>query len=229
MKILKVLFIVISFLIIFPFFSENSLNIYPKIEGTHHDFTINPHMNEDNLCRVCHTPHHANTDVINSPLWNHALTSASYQIYTSPTIDATIGQPSGTSKLCLSCHDGTVAYDSYGGNTGSKYLSWDWQMGHIGTDLRFEHPISFSYTTALANADGKLEDPSTASSGLGGTIAEDLLENDRMECSTCHDVHVSRKTVSGCNGCHRVPGREPSLSIRIPNDNSALCLTCHKK
>jgi hypothetical protein len=102
-------------------------------------------------------------------------------------------------------------------------------MGHIGTDLRFEHPISFSYSSALALADGGLEDPSTTMSGLGGTIAEDLLDDGYMECTSCHDVHVPRKTVSGCNGCHRVPGREPSLSIRIPNEKSALCLTCHKK
>ena len=102
-------------------------------------------------------------------------------------------------------------------------------MGHVGTDLTHEHPISFEYSTALAKADGGLEDPATAPSGLSGTIAEDLLQNGFMECSSCHDVHVARKTVDGCNGCHRVPGREPSLSIRVPNEKSALCLTCHKK
>jgi len=218
-------------LIIFPFFSENSLNIYPKIEGTHHDFTINPHMNEDNLCRVCHTPHHANTDVINSPLWNHALTSASYQIYTSPTIDATIGQPSGTSKLCLSCHDGTVAIDSYGGRNGTNHMM-SWHMGYLGTDLKNDHPISFEYNSALAAADKGLEDPSIASSGLGGTIEEDLLFNGRLECSSCHDVHVSRNT-QGCNGCHNMGGGAPflkqTLSLRVDNTNSAFCLTCHKK
>ncbi|MEN8191398.1 MAG: cytochrome c3 family protein [Bacteroidota bacterium] len=229
MKLMKVLTMALFYLLISPFISKNNLDIYSSgIEGTHHDFTRSP-LNYDEICKVCHTPHNANMEIPNSPLWNHEITQATYELYNSPTIDAAIGQPNGDSKLCLSCHDGTVAYDSFGGNTGTKYLSWDWQMGNIGVDLTHEHPISFTYNTALAEADGELADPSSTPSGLGGTIAEDMLDNGQMQCSTCHDVHVERKTVDGCNGCHRVPGREPSLSIRIANENSALCLTCHKK
>src|SRR4051794_13053211 len=60
---------------------------------------------ESEVCLFCHTPHRAGE----LPLWNHFLSSATYTPYSSSTIRATVGQPSGASKLCLSCHDGTVA------------------------------------------------------------------------------------------------------------------------
>lgn len=45
----------------------------------------------------------------------------------------------------------------------------------LGTDLSNDHPVSFIYDTTLSNTDGGLKDPSSANSGLGGTIQEDLL------------------------------------------------------
>jgi len=46
----------------------------------------------------------------NSQLWNHQMSSVTnYIVYTSPTLKAVVGQPDGSSRLCLSCHDGTVA------------------------------------------------------------------------------------------------------------------------
>ncbi|MDP2364722.1 MAG: cytochrome c3 family protein, partial [Ignavibacteria bacterium] len=81
-----------------------------------------------------------------------------------------------------------------------------------------------------AVADGKLNDPSITPSGLGGTIEDDLLgEGGMLSCTTCHDVHVSRNT-QGCIGCHSVhPFVTRTLSLRIPNEGSQLCLTCHNK
>lgn len=198
------------------------------IKDSHHDFSV-VSWSGGRVCVVCHTPHNANTDVPGSPLWNHQLTSATFQLYHSSTLDAFPGQPTGKSKLCLSCHDGTVAMDSYGGNTsGTRFTSF----GNFGTDLRHNHPISFTYNTALANADGELHDPSVRLTGLGGTIEEDLLDNGSLECTSCHDVHVSRNT-QGCVGCHNVhaPGgvETKTLSLRISNDGSAFCLTCHNK
>src|SRR3954451_17667369 len=61
---------------------------------------------ETEICIFCHTPHRGTGE---TPLWNHALSSATYTPYTSSTIKAAVGQPTGASKLCLSCHDGTVA------------------------------------------------------------------------------------------------------------------------
>src|SRR4051812_41640981 len=62
-------------------------------------------VTESEVCIFCHTPHRAGQ----SPLWNHTLSAATYIPYSSSTTKAAIGQPTGASKLCLSCHDGTVA------------------------------------------------------------------------------------------------------------------------
>jgi predicted CXXCH cytochrome family protein len=123
-----------------------------------------------------------------------------------------MGQPDGSSKLCLSCHDGTVALENFGGvTTGTTEITGDALMG---TDLSNDHPVSFTYNTALATADGELEDPSTGLSGLGGTIDDDMLISGKMQCSSCHDVH----NTAGIN-----------YMLLKSNSASALCLTCHIK
>ncbi|HJV92252.1 MAG TPA: hypothetical protein VJ572_02200, partial [Azonexus sp.] len=71
---------------------------------------------ETQICVFCHTPHGANTGA--TPLWNRKVAGSgytqSYVLYDSNTLDAkqvqgSLDQPGGSSKLCLSCHDGTVA------------------------------------------------------------------------------------------------------------------------
>ena len=183
---------------------------FAQIGGSAHDFSNDTWNSTGEMCIVCHTPHNAITGT--AVLWNHQATVASFTLYTSTTLDATVGQPAGNSKLCLSCHDGTVALENFGGvTTGTNTISGG---ALIGTDLSDDHPISFDYTTALATTDGGLFDPSTASSGLGGTIAADILFGNSMECATCHDVHNA--------------AGNPSL-LTITNAASALCLTCHSK
>ena len=62
---------------------------------------------ETEICVFCHTPHNANPAV---PLWNQTLSAGvDLPAYTSTTMKATVGLPTGSSKLCLACHDGTVA------------------------------------------------------------------------------------------------------------------------
>lgn len=184
-----------------------------QITGSAHDFSGATSWNTTGeICVVCHAPHNGNTSVADAPLWNHAVTAATYTLYESGTLDATVGQPTGASKLCLSCHDGTVAVDNFGGETGgTNFVDAAFQ---VGTALGDDHPISFTYNTALATADGDLADPSTALSTLGGTIAADMLINDVMHCSSCHDVHNQYG--------------EAHL-LKLDNGGSALCLTCHTK
>ncbi|RMF07894.1 MAG: cytochrome C [Candidatus Neomarinimicrobiota bacterium] len=182
------------------------------IQGTSHDFSQYTPSGE--ICVVCHTPHNANTDVPNSPLWNHQVTSQTFTPYSTTSLDAEVGQPSGVSKLCLSCHDGATAVDNYGGTTTGTWLITGREA--IGTDLRNDHPVSFVYDQALAAADGELKDPTSAVTALGGTIQTDLLsEGSTVECTSCHDVH---------NGYSYNPE-----FLKITMNGSALCLTCHDK
>ena len=181
------------------------------IAGSDHDFSTEGWNASGELCVVCHTPHNADVTVALAPLWNHDVTTAVYTIYASDTLDAIVGQPDGGSKLCLSCHDGTIALDSFGGQVGSTFIDADHR---IGTDISDDHPISFTYDPALAAADGELFDPSTTPSSLGGTIDDDLLFGSQVECGSCHDVHDTL-------------GNDDLL--RVDNAGSALCLTCHDK
>jgi len=76
------------------------------------------------VCVFCHTPHGgASVAGGAAPLWNRTpLTkSTSYNMYSSPNFD-NVGNPSapqGVSLACLSCHDGTVAFDSLINTPGS--------------------------------------------------------------------------------------------------------------
>jgi predicted CXXCH cytochrome family protein len=180
-----------------------------SIVGSFHDFS-GASWSGGEICAPCHTPHNATAGAV--PLWNHQSTTALFTLYSSPTLNARdLGQPSPISKSCLSCHDGTVALDSFGRVAGGEFVN---ARKLIGTDLSNDHPISFTYDGALARADGELYDPTATDSGLGGTIDKDLLSNHKIECTSCHDVH----NTSGA----------PRLLVKS-NAGSQLCLTCHKK
>jgi hypothetical protein len=74
-----------------------------QITGSSHDFSAAAWNTSNNeICIVCHTPHNA-TILPDAPLWNHALSAVTnYTLYASGTLNATMGQPDGSSKLCLS-------------------------------------------------------------------------------------------------------------------------------
>jgi hypothetical protein len=205
------------------------------IQYTHHDFTYGEKAPSTELCNVCHTPHHANTTVSQSPLWNHQVTVNSFTLYSSPTLQSTPTQPTSISRLCLSCHDGTVAVDAFGASAGTYYMRSI--NSHavpiaISTKLNSHHPVSIRYDSALATQDTKLYNPETTPSGLGGTISHDMLNGGVLECSSCHDVHVARGT-GNCMDCHSddtFPNYYLNTkSLVKSNEGSALCFTCHKK
>lgn len=189
--------------------------LYAVITGSLHDFSGSGWAGGE-ICLPCHTPHNAKVapdDLV--PLWNHDVTAAVFTLYSSPTgtLDAgPLGQPAGVSKACLSCHDGTVALDAYGTNVPVPNMIGG--VYDLGIDLSNDHPISFTYDTALATADGELFDPATDPSGLGGTIGNDMLFAGQLECASCHDVHNTAAVAS--------------LLVKS-NAASALCLTCHDK
>jgi len=188
------------------------VQVWAVITGSEHDFSSASWNSSGEICIVCHAPH-GGTALSDAPLWNHSLTTQSFTLYSSGTLDAAdMGQPAGTTRLCLSCHDGTIALDSYGGTTGTNFVG---SPIASGGDLNSEHPISFTYSDALATTDGGLNPPSTTPSGLGGTIADDMLFNDKVECASCHDVH----NALGTGG---------NLLVKN-NAGSGLCLTCHAK
>jgi len=188
---------------------------FAAITGSGHDFKSKSWNTTGEICVVCHTPHNASSTI--APLWNHVLTSATFILYSSPSLNATVGQPSASSKACLSCHDGTVALDSFGGKVGTNFISGE---DKLGTDLSNDHPVSFTYDTALATADGTLSNPTVKTVGaLGGkTIDAAMLIGHKVECASCHDVHADKG--DSATAAHL---------LLVNNAASTLCLTCHNK
>ena len=163
-------------------------------------------VTESEICVFCHTPHHAQQ----VPLWNHALSAQTYVPYSSSTAKVIIGQPTGASKLCLSCHDGTIALGMVSNRQTPIVMQGSATIPdgatNLGIDLSDDHPISFPYNSALATAhNGQLKNPAT----LTGKIRPD--HNNEMQCTSCHDPH----------------NNENGNFLLVKNTASALCLTCH--
>ncbi|MEE8458893.1 MAG: cytochrome c3 family protein [Phycisphaerales bacterium] len=188
--------------------------------GQAHDFS-NFGWAEGEICKPCHTPHHAindETGVAIGWLWNHELTTATYTLYDGSTADA--GPDDGTaafdkqSRLCMSCHDGTVAIDSFGGNTGSIFLG-----GHelIGIDLRDDHPVGI---TGIYPEQGTADFQAAVNHNLGPNQELKLRE---MNVGGVNDFVV------GCTTCHTPHYKGFDHQLRMTNDSSALCLSCHIK
>ncbi len=210
------------------------------VAGSTHDFSVslddwNPTYE---ICRVCHVPHdHGRTqkywEAYNGLLWNHAVVSADYTMYSSNTLDGAIdGDPSGVAKLCLGCHDGSVAIDTFDRYSGGSYTMWDINPNLViprtGTpyDLSATHPISIVYdVSADTNGSGNSGlNPTTTVMGDSGTIA-DVLDGGKVQCSSCHDVH-DKLTVAGTYLLRLETSRKNRGGTGIA---SALCLVCHNK
>ena len=183
------------------------------IVGSAHDFVLEDWALGE-ICLVCHAAHN-NVNTAGEMLWNHTLSVATYVVYSSPTFNQTAANPpSGASKLCLSCHDGTVALDSFGG-AGTPQSGPIGGDANFGTDLGNDHPISFPYVVGAGEELHATTTSVTFGDGSTGTIADMLFGTD-VECSSCHDVHTTK---SGAN----------NTLLLVDNDASALCLTCHDK
>jgi predicted CXXCH cytochrome family protein len=159
------------------------------------------------ICIFCHAPHNASPA---APLWNQAQSGATYTAYSSSTMTALPGAPTGSAKLCLSCHDGTVAIGAtlsrgqiaVSGVDGSGRMTG---AAALGSNLSDDHPISFVPVTG----------PQIVTPPAGD--AAKLDPHGMLQCRTCHDPHQQEID----------PVTKKFLVKR--NSASALCLTCHQK
>lgn len=170
---------------------------------------------EAEVCIFCHAPHHASTV---TPLWSREISPLTiYVTYKSPTLKANPQQPRGASRLCLSCHDGTIAL---GHLTGDRILDASLpafkdmpqetdprKNPNLGTDLSNDHPISFLYSDA---SNLELHD-ATAVQAKGIRLSQDQS----VECTSCHDAHNNQY------------GNFLVQDVSLQQD--ALCTTCHNK
>jgi hypothetical protein len=186
--------------------------------------------------------------ILSGPLWNHTLSqNGQYKMYiavnqtytlpsgysTSGTLSnsyeyATSGQNVDTNSiLCLSCHDGTVALDSFGGapSNATHTLMNGGTVGgaNFGTDLTNDHPIgaaaiwtnpSYMVNQALRDAQGIMPIRMMPD----GTQA--------VGCTSCHEPHNR----PGNAHLLWVPNNQPGTTVDgRAVSGSLLCMNCHKK
>ncbi len=199
---------------------------------------------EQEICVFCHIPHSAQTG---APLWNRAMPSSAYTMYTSdylerggyplPTeLGSTDDTPGTLSRQCMSCHDGTVAVGSVYllrgtvlGTTLIDMTGVDTGTGSIlgtattnfGTNLVKHHPVGVEYDPTLFALTDDF-DVGTKNSELKTTPDAPIkLYNyagkNYVECTSCHDPHLE-------NGKFlRVTGGSHGVNV------NTTCNSCHDK
>jgi predicted CXXCH cytochrome family protein len=139
-----------------------------------------------------------------TPVWDCDLLTRTFQTYDAPVPSGNSAAPVPdeaqvrmASLLCASCHDG-VSTPSMSGTAGLRARNSSATGG-----LQKEHPIDVPHDPA--------RDPSLAAPSLVSRQVKLFGDTNKVQCTTCHNVHDSS---------------DPKL-LRLPNKNSALCLTCH--
>lgn len=220
------------------------------IERSRHNLSVSgpgpvKSTSEQEICIFCHASHVESGE---APLWNRWTSDATdYQPYESSTMTARPGTPDGTSRLCLSCHDGTIAVGavrnldepiSMIGVGPSGRLAKE-SGGNLSTDLSGTHPISVPYASATARGrDGQAE--TWLMEQPRRVRGQDLLDaGGRVQCTSCHDPHRDRSTEGVdvppfwrgdrfdevCEACHVAP-----TQATAHDDGSDLpegCGSCH--
>lgn len=184
-----------------------------------------------------------------SPLWSRTIdTSKTYDQYVSATFNpAAQNKPYdpliGPSRLCMTCHDGVVAADSYYGQTGNTVTAGTDEINMFGSGnfavgknngLSNDHPIGMRYSDYNANP-FELNADTTTFQGGGKAIKDVLFADttavdpvkDFVTCASCHDVHngpeVGNTTANGLVQAGR------GYFLRSSQKDSTFCLVCHKK
>jgi len=196
------------------------------------------------VCIVCHTPHNAEKGSVQKYLWNHTLSSATYKMYNvdHPTDHGTFN-PTGTtngldaaSLLCLSCHDGTLGLDAFGGTsasgswvqntgTGSKVMTGD---AVVGTDLGSMHPVGVvfkGWDGVTYTGKSYYNSPTTwTGAGYAGGAPSLVLVSGASGAGGVYIV--------GCTSCHTPHTQNNGAStafLNMDNTGSKLCLACHNE
>jgi hypothetical protein len=181
-------------------------------------------VTETEVCKFCHVPHHA---MPTTPLWGHAISTVAYQV---PDIrwEGEEGrrpapQPDGSSKLCLSCHDGTVALGEIVGRPEAVVFSGAQRLeqgrpGFLGTDLSGSHPVSVPMPQAVGQGPpADIDMGLRPASAVRGDKHVKLDSKNKVQCTSCHDPH---------NDANYVEGVVPRFWVKPTVQE--VCITCHE-
>jgi predicted CXXCH cytochrome family protein len=162
-------------------------------------------VTEKRSCVFCHVAHGSQPRTGNRP-----DSAAAVRRYASSTMAARPGQAmTGSSRTCLSCHDGTIAIGQTvkgngiamrGGGAGGRMREG---RANLGTDLSGSHPVSFRPLMTRS-----VRPPAS-------TDAVQLDRHGMVQCTSCHDPHNED-----------VDPVQKKFLVK-PNHGSEICQSCH--
>lgn len=245
-------YLIITFALVFCFMSGLSEGAGRKISenGNKHNFSYaNISVNfravpggdvfgydrSSQICVFCHTPHRSSSE---GPLWNRAAVTKTFKHFSSATLAiddsalsgaADYGQPTGSSRLCLSCHDGVTALGAVFTTPGSlsdvPIQFTNKRTGQTGPNVSigFEtfsthHPVSFRYNQTVIDLLRGAPYFKTEYWWSPTSSSVRLDKQGRMQCITCHDPHQDKSDVASsmnpfwtaktyaevCQSCHNL-------------------------
>jgi len=195
----------------------------------------------------------SNQNLLGAPLWNHqlsALDSGTYTLFTSWVTTSSIangvtnsssaaatpikGNVDQNTKLCLGCHDGTVALSSFnvpygetkGDGTTTMNTFASFAVKGAGNDLTATHPIGDAATWVYPTDTTKFVDPSYRDAAGIMPLRPMATGALAVGCSSCHDPH----NTAGNNDFLWVANNVPGTTVDGRSvSGSVLCENCHKK
>ncbi len=192
------------------------------VVNSHHDFragssaTVHA-LSEQDACVFCHTPHRTgdNPSDNGTYLWNQRSSSTTFSGYASSTLQSQVPgiAPQDVSKLCLSCHDGSIAL----GDTMSDGLI-EFVQGP-GYTLPASDPANVSGLQGFSN-DHPFGFVPTLSTNIVNPAPGDAVRLDdsgKIQCTTCHEPHQENRDTT-----------EAKFLVKS-NRGSAICLSCHQQ
>jgi predicted CXXCH cytochrome family protein len=229
---------------------------WADIQSSKHNFqlqTNNVHVDttatEDGICVFCHTPHKGASSLL---LWNHKFSANNYswadvsggKTTGGTTYPTNLQTWSGSTRKCLSCHDGTVSIGSqYWSNASANPLvpmagldvKTTGQLNNpayiipdaaTGADMSGNHPVGVPYSYGQV-----------ASTYNGITTGPDVRLTQWVSAPTGVKIFgaggggapVAGAAGIECASCHDPHGTTNTFFLRVTKSGSQLCLSCHIK
>lgn len=191
-------------------------------------------------------------DFIQSPLWNPIeMKDSKYRAIQSVPLDEhPYNHPTGSSLICLSCHDGALGGDMHGINVDNPRIgasaqpAWNGMAGPLGAPplSRVDHPVSIIYPrkpdgvfvphNATVTRSRYWALPNRHETGLtlptAGTSS--YLDLPKSDVSNAAQLSTLVRTTDGlmeCDSCHNPHSEKVSPFLRVPS--KTLCLVCHDR